>query len=67
MNEPNEGDVALFLVSLIAAQLKSKGLIDVNQMQHVSEMMLSRPISDKQKATIEMALHSISGLQGNRP
>lgn len=64
---PDEGDVALFLISAIAAQLKTKGLIDVDQLEQGSRMMLQRPISPKQRASIEMALHTIHGLKGIPP
>jgi hypothetical protein len=67
VDEPNEGDVALFLVNLLAAQLKAKGLIDVDQMEQATTAMLSRPISSKQKAAVEMAMHSIRGLKGIPP
>jgi hypothetical protein len=64
---PDEGDVALFLISAIAAQLKAKGLIDVDQLEQGSRIMLTRPISPKQRASIEMALNTIQGLKGIPP
>jgi hypothetical protein len=67
MDRADEGDVALFLVSLLIAQLKAKGLIDVDQMEQATTIMLSRPISPKQKAAAEMALHSIQGIKGIEP
>lgn len=67
MDEPNEGDVALFLVNLLAAQLKAAGLIDVDRMEQAATMMLSRPITPKQRASAEMALHLIRGLKGIPP
>ena len=64
VDHPDAGDVALFLISAIAAQLKAKGLIDVDQLEQGAQIMLSRPIAQEQKAAIEMALHTIRGLKG---
>ena len=67
MNEPDQGDVALFLVTLIGSQLRAAGLLNVDLMQEAANMMLLRPITEKQKATIRMALPAIHGLLGKRP
>jgi hypothetical protein len=67
MEKADEGDVALFLVSAIAAQLKANGLIDVDQLEQGTRIMLSRPTSEKQKDAATMALHVIQGLKGIAP
>lgn len=63
LNQPNEGDVALFLVTSIAAQLKEKGLLDVDLLQQNARSLLARPLSDEQKATIELAIATIDSLK----
>lgn len=57
------GRTALTLVTLLLAQLKQKGAVDMDQLEQALKMLLDRPISQEQMADVGNALAVIQGLQ----
>jgi hypothetical protein len=60
----SSGGTALTLVSLVIAQLQTRGLIDLDQIEQALRMLVERPITPEQIADAGNALAVVQGLQG---
>ncbi len=62
--EGSSGGTALTLVTLVLAQLKTRGDIDLDQIEQALNMLVDRPITPEQMADARNALAVVQGLQG---
>jgi hypothetical protein len=60
----NSGGTALTLVTLLIAQLKTRGLVDLDQLEQALKMLVERPITPEQMTDVGNALAVVQGLQG---
>jgi hypothetical protein len=62
--EGSSGGTALTLVTLLIAQLKTRNLVDLEQVEQALLMLVDRPITPEQMADARNALAVVQGLQG---
>jgi hypothetical protein len=62
--EGNSGGTALTLVTLLIAQLKTRDLVDLDQLEQALRMLIERPISPDQMTDVGNALAVVQGLKG---
>ncbi len=62
--EGSSGGTALTLVSLLIAQLQSRGLIDLDQIEQALRLLIDRPLTAEQITDAGNALTVVQGLQG---
>jgi len=62
--EGSSGGTALTLVTLLLAQLKTRGDVDLDQIEQALNMLVDRPITPEQMADARNALAVVQGLQG---
>ncbi|HEY0445415.1 MAG TPA: hypothetical protein VGD19_03080 [Allosphingosinicella sp.] len=62
--EGSSGGTALALVTMLLAQMKTRGLVDLDQIEQALTMLLDRPITPEQMADAGNALAVVQGLQG---
>ena len=60
--EGNSGGTALTLVTLLIAQLKTRGLVDLDQLEQALRMLIERPITAEQMTDVGNALAVVQGL-----
>ena len=60
----SSGGTALVLVTMLIAQLKARGDVDLEQMEQSLRLLLEREISDEQLTDATNALAVVQGLQG---
>jgi hypothetical protein len=58
------GGTALVLVTMLLAQMKARGEVDLDQMEQSLRLLLDREISDEQLTDATNALAVVSGLKG---
>ncbi|MDP9415229.1 MAG: hypothetical protein M3Q08_14340 [Pseudomonadota bacterium] len=61
--EGSSGGTALVLVTLLLAQLKSRNLVDLDQLEQALTLLLDRPITPEQMADAGNALTVVQGLR----
>ncbi len=61
--EGSSGGTALVLVTLLLAQLKSRNLVDLDQLEQALRLLLDRPITAEQMADAGNALTVVQGLR----
>ena len=61
--EGSAGGTALTLVTLLMAQLRTRGLVDLDQVEQALRMLVERPLSAEQMADVGNALAVVTGLQ----
>ena len=61
--EGNSGGTALTLVTLLIAQLKTRGLVDLDQLEQAMRMLIERPITAEQMTDVGNALAVVQGLK----
>ncbi len=61
--EGSSGGTALVLVTLLLAQLKSRNLVDIDQLEQALTLLLDRPITPEQMADAGNALTVVQGLR----
>jgi hypothetical protein len=61
--EGSSGGTALTLVTLLMAQLRTRGLVDLDQVEQALRMLVERPLSAEQMADVGNALAVVTGLQ----
>jgi hypothetical protein len=61
--EGSSGGTALVLVTLLLAQLKSRNLVDLDQLEQALTLLLDRPITAEQMADAGNALTVVQGLR----
>ncbi len=61
--EGNSGGTAMTLVTLLIAQLKTRGLVDVDQLEQALRMLIERPITAEQMTDVGNALAVVNGLK----
>ena len=59
----SSGGTALVLVTMLLAQLKARGDVDLDQMEQSLRLLLDREISDEQLTDSTNALAVVQGLQ----
>ena len=62
--EGSSGGTALTLVTMLLAQLQTRGMVDLDQIEEGLRMLLDRPITPEQMADAGNALAVVQGLQG---
>jgi hypothetical protein len=62
--EGSSGGTALTLVTLLLAQLKTRGQVDLDHIEQALNMLVDRPITPEQMADARNALSVVQGLQG---
>lgn len=62
MMDGNSGGTALTLVTLLIAQLKTRGLVDLDQLEQALRMLIERPITAEQMTDVGNALAVVQGL-----
>ena len=62
--EGSSGGTALTLVTMLLAQLKARGMVDLDQIEEGLRMLLDRPITSEQMTDAGNALAVVQGLQG---
>ncbi len=62
--EGSSGGTALVLVTMLLAQLKARGDIDLDQIEQALRLLLEREISVEQLTDTTNALAVVQGLQG---
>ena len=62
--EGNSGGTALTLVTLLIAQLKTRDLVDLDQIEQALRMLIERPITAEQMSDVGNALAVVQGLKG---
>ena len=60
----NTGGTALTLVTLLLAQLKTRDLVDLEQLEQALGMLIERPITAEQMTDVGNALAVVQGLKG---
>jgi hypothetical protein len=58
------GGTALVLVTMLLAQMKARGEVDLDQMEQSLRLLLGREISDEQLTDATNALAVVQGLKG---
>ena len=61
--EGNSGGTALTLVTLLIAQMKTRDLVDLDQVEQALRMLIERPITADQMTDVGNALAVIQGLK----
>lgn len=61
--EGSSGGTALALVTMLLAQMKTRGEVDLDQIEQALTMLLDRPITAEQMADAGNALAVVRGLQ----
>jgi hypothetical protein len=61
--EGNSGGTALTLVTLLIAQMKTRNLVDLDQVEQALQMLIERPITADQMTDVGNALAVIQGLK----
>ena len=62
--EGSSGGTALTLVTMLLAQLRTRDMVDLDQIEQGLRMLLDRPITAEQMADAGNALAVVQGLQG---
>ncbi len=62
--EGNSGGTALTLVTLLIAQLKTRDMVDLDQIEQALRMLVDRPITAEQMTDVGNALAVVQGLKG---
>ena len=62
--EGTSGGTALTLVTMLLAQLKTRDMVDLDQIEQGLKMLLDRPITPEQMTDAGNALAVVQGLQG---
>ncbi len=62
--EGNSGGTALTLVTLLIAQLKTRNMVDLDQIEQALRMLIERPITAEQMTDVGNALAVVQGLKG---
>jgi hypothetical protein len=62
--EGNTGGTALTLVTLLLAQLKTRDMVDLEQLEQALGMLIERPITAEQMTDVGNALAVVQGLKG---
>ncbi|HEY0112644.1 MAG TPA: hypothetical protein VGB59_05765 [Allosphingosinicella sp.] len=62
--EGSSGGTALTLVTLLMAQLKTRGMVDLDQVEEALRLLLDRPLTQEQMADTGNALAVVRGLKG---
>ncbi len=60
----NSGGTALTLVTLLIAQMKTRDLVDLEQIEQALRMLIERPITAEQMTDVGNALAVVQGLKG---
>lgn len=61
--EESSGRTALTLVTLLIAQLKTRGLVDLDHIEQALHMLIERPITAEQMTDVGNALAVVQGLK----
>ena len=61
--EGNSGGTALTLVTLLIAQLKTRDMVDLDQIEQALRMLIERPITAEQMTDVGNALAVVQGLK----
>lgn len=61
--EGSSGGTALTLVTMLLAQLKTRGMVDLDQIEQGLRLLLDRPLTAEQMADAGNALAVVQGLQ----
>jgi hypothetical protein len=61
--EGTSGGTALTLVTMLLAQLQTRGMVDLDQIEQGLAMLLDRPITPEQMTDAGNALAVVRGLQ----
>jgi hypothetical protein len=61
--EGNSGGTALTLVTLLIAQLKTRNMVDLEQIEQALRMLIERPITAEQMTDVGNALAVVQGLK----
>jgi hypothetical protein len=61
--EGNSGGTALTLVTLLIAQMKTRNLVDLDQIEQALRMLIERPITADQMTDVGNALAVVQGLK----
>ncbi len=61
--EGNSGGTALTLVTLLIAQMKTRDLVDLEQIEQALRMLIERPITAEQMTDVGNALAVVQGLK----
>ncbi|MDP8913215.1 MAG: hypothetical protein M3N39_06540 [Pseudomonadota bacterium] len=62
--EGDSGGTALTLVTLLLAQLKTRNMVDLDQLEQALRMLIERPITAEQMTDVGNALAVVQGLKG---
>ena len=62
--DANSGGTALTLVTLLIAQLKTRDMVDLEQLEQALRMLIERPITAEQMTDVGNALAVVQGLKG---
>ena len=62
--EGDSGGTALTLVTLLLAQLKTRDMVDLEQLEQALHMLIERPITAEQMTDVGNALAVVQGLKG---
>ena len=62
--EGDSGGTALTLVTLLLAQLKTRDMVDLEQLEQALRMLIERPITAEQMTHVGNALAVVQGLKG---
>lgn len=62
--EGDSGGTALTLVTLLLAQLKTRDMVDLEQLDQALRMLIERPITAEQMTDVGNALAVVQGLKG---
>ena len=62
--EGDSGGTALTLVTLLLAQLKTRDMVDLEQLEQALRMLIERPITAEQMTDVGNALAVVQGLKG---
>ena len=62
--EGDSGGTALTLVTLLLAQLKTRNMVDLEQLEQALRMLIERPITAEQMTDVGNALAVVQGLKG---
>lgn len=62
--EGDSGGTALTLVTLLLAQLKTRDMVDLDQLEQALRMLIERPITAEQMTDVGNALAVVQGLKG---
>ena len=62
--EGDSGGTALTLVTLLLAQMKTRDLVDLEQLEQALRMLIERPITAEQMTDVGNVLAVVQGLKG---